>query len=321
MRLSDRIGRRIKLHDLHVLMAVAQAGTMSRAAALLNTGQPAISRSIADLEREFGVRLLDRNRQGIKLTEYGRALLDGGTAAFDDLRQMVKKIEYLADPTVGEVRVGCTPFLAATFVSAVIDRLSRQHPRVAFRLVTAYAEALHHELNERNIDLMLARRFGPTMDERLDYMFLFNDPYSFAVSAQNPWARRRKIDLADLVNELWVLSPPETTAGSAVNDAFLACGLGCPCPTVIVESFEMRINLVATGRFISTFPSATLSFFPRRWELKLLPVKQSLNHWPVGVFSLKNRTISPLAQRFIDCFGELAKAKDAAEHTMAPCNR
>jgi DNA-binding MarR family transcriptional regulator len=62
MQLSDRIGRRMKLHDLHVLMAVVQAGSMSKAAQLLNTTQPAISRSIADLEHAIGVRLLDRGR-------------------------------------------------------------------------------------------------------------------------------------------------------------------------------------------------------------------------------------------------------------------
>src|SRR5450432_3345381 len=156
MQLSDRIGCRMKLHDIHVLMAVAQTGSMSKAAALLNTGQPAISRSIADLEQALGVRLLDRNRQGVKPTEYGRALLDGGTAVFDDLRQTVKNIALLADPTVGEVRVGCNPFLAASFVSTVVDRLSRLHPRIAFRLVTGYVERLHRELTERNVDLAIA---------------------------------------------------------------------------------------------------------------------------------------------------------------------
>ena len=80
MQLSDRIGRRMKLQDLHILMAVVQAGSMSKAAALLNTTQPAISRSIADLERTIGARLLERNPQGIEPTEYGRVLLDGGTA-------------------------------------------------------------------------------------------------------------------------------------------------------------------------------------------------------------------------------------------------
>src|ERR1051326_9209681 len=109
MRLSDRIGCRLKLHDLHVLMTVVQAGSMSKAAALLNTGQPAISRSISELEHALGVRLLDRSRHGVKPTEYGRALLDGGTAVFDDLRQTVKSISFLADPTVGEVQSAATP--------------------------------------------------------------------------------------------------------------------------------------------------------------------------------------------------------------------
>ena len=68
MQLSDRIGRRMKLHDLHVLMTVVQAGSMGKAAQRLNTSQPAISRSIAELEHALGVRLLDRHRQGVEPT-------------------------------------------------------------------------------------------------------------------------------------------------------------------------------------------------------------------------------------------------------------
>src|SRR5262249_47480612 len=96
MKLSDRIGRRMKLHDLHVLMSVVQSGSMGKAASVLNTTQSAISRSITELEHAIGVRLLDRSRQGVELTEYGRALFEGGAAVFDDLRQAVKKIEFLA---------------------------------------------------------------------------------------------------------------------------------------------------------------------------------------------------------------------------------
>src|SRR5712671_6335770 len=119
MQLSDRIGRRMKLQDLHVLMTVMQSGSMRKAAQSLNITQPAISRSIAELEHALGVRLLERHRQGIEATEYGRALRDCGMAVFDDLRQGVKNIEFLADPTTGEVRIGSTAFLASSFVSAV----------------------------------------------------------------------------------------------------------------------------------------------------------------------------------------------------------
>ncbi len=130
MRWSDRIGRRIKLSDLHILLAVAQNGSMAKAASELAVSHPVVSRSISDLEHALGVRLLERNSRGVELTESGRAILNRSHAAFDELRQGVKDVEFLADPTAGEVRIGTSPPLAASFVSAVIDRLSRRHPRI-----------------------------------------------------------------------------------------------------------------------------------------------------------------------------------------------
>src|SRR5262245_45489727 len=125
MQLSERIGRRLKLHDLHVLMAVVQSGGMGKAARRLNTSQPAISRSIAELEHALGVRLLDRSRQGIAPTEYGRALLDCGIAVFAELQQGVKNIELLTDPTLGRVSIGGDTPMIAGLIPAVISRLRR----------------------------------------------------------------------------------------------------------------------------------------------------------------------------------------------------
>jgi DNA-binding transcriptional LysR family regulator len=306
MQLGDRIGRRIKLHDLHVFMAVVQTGSMSKAAALLNTGQPAVSRSIADLERAFGVRLLERGRHGVMPTEYGRALLDGGAAVFDDLRQTVQNIESLADPTVGTIRIGCNPFLAATFVSAVVARLSRQYPRIVFRLVTGYVEQLHRELTERTIDLSIARRSGPILDRQLDFESLFEDSYSIAVGAGHPLAQRHRVDLGELVNEAWVLPPPESTLGSVVMEAFHAGGLGYPRTAVVAEPAEVRMTLLATGRFISIFPDSVIKWSAKHAQLKIMRAKQSLGRVPVGIVTLKDRTPSPLAQLFIDCSRDVA---------------
>src|SRR5436190_1747221 len=136
MRWNDRIGRRVKLSDLHILLAVAQSGSMAKAAKELSVSHPVVSRSIAELEHTLGVRLLERHPHGIGLTPYGRVMLDRSHAAFNELQQGVKDIESLADPTAGEVRIGTSPPLAASFVSAVVDRLSRRHPRMAFRVAT-----------------------------------------------------------------------------------------------------------------------------------------------------------------------------------------
>jgi DNA-binding transcriptional LysR family regulator len=306
MQLSDRIGRRLKLQDLHVLMTVVQAGTMGKAAQHLNTTQPNISRAIAELEHAFGVRLLDRHRQGIAPTEYGRALLDCGTAVFDDLRQGVKKIELLADPGAGEVRIGSTIYTGETFVTAVIERLSRRYPRILFHLVTSdETDTLYRELSERNVDFLIARKGGRLGDEKLGFEILYDPSLVVMAGSRSRWARRRRIALAELVNEAWVLPPPEGIMGPAYLDVFRASGLDHPRIAVFATQPGARLNLVATGRFL-TMQTSVLRF-SKSPKVTVLPVKLQHARAPVGIVSLNNRTLSPVAQLFIATAREVAK--------------
>jgi DNA-binding transcriptional LysR family regulator len=307
VQLSDRIGRRMKLQDLHVLMTVVQAGSMGKAARHLNTSQPNISKSIADLEDALGVRLLDRHRQGVEPTKYGRALLDCGVSVFDDLRQGLKNIEFLADPAAGEVRIGSTSLVAASFVSAVVERLCRRYPRIVFHLVTAEAETLHRELSERNVDLLVARRFGRIADERQGFDFLFDDSFVVVAGAQHRWARRRRIALAELANEAWVLPPPASVVGSVAMEAFRASGLDYPRVTVVTVPPEVRTSLLASGLFLTIVPASALRFPTARPELKVLPVTLPMTRVPVGIVTLKNRTLSPVAKLFIDHARDVAR--------------
>jgi DNA-binding transcriptional LysR family regulator len=307
MQLSDRIGRRIKLQNLHVLMTVVQAGSMGKAAELLKTSQPNISRSIAELEHVLGVRLLDRHFQGIELTEFGRALLQRSQAAFAELREGVKNIEFLADPATGEVRVGSVIYLAAGFVSTIIDRLSLRYPRMVFQLLATDTATLRRELNERNIDFLIAQRFGPFSDEQLEFETLYDERYVVLAGAQNPWVRRRNIQLADLVDEPWTLSSPETVIGAVAKEAFGASGLKYPRVTVVTFPREVRMNLLATGRFLTISPTSVLRFPTKRPEFKVLPVELPIAPVPIGIITLKNRTLSPVAGLFIEHAREVAK--------------
>ena len=309
MQLSDRIGRRLKLHDLHVLMAVVQAGSMNKAAALLHTTQPAVSRSVAELERTMGVRLLDRNAQGVEPTAYGRALLDGGTAVFDDLRQAVRSIEFLADPTAGEARVGCNAHMAPNFISAVIARLSQRYPRIIFNVMAIQPEAQQRALTERNVDFVVGATLAPVTDERLAFELLYNESYVVATGAQNPLARRRRVELAALANESWMLPPSESLFGAILLKAFRARGLDYPRTIVFTPLPELRASLLATGRFVTIFPASSLRFSPRYEGIKVLPV-QLPARVQMGVLTLRNRTLSPAAQLFIQAARELANAPE-----------
>src|SRR5215469_12661225 len=125
-----QIGRRLKLRDLHVFATVVQRGSMAKAAQQLGVSQPAVSEVIADLEHALGVRLVDRSAQGVAPTIYGDALLRRSVTVFDELKQSIRDIEFLSDPTVGEVRIACAESLWFTLFPEVVLRFSEQYPRV-----------------------------------------------------------------------------------------------------------------------------------------------------------------------------------------------
>jgi DNA-binding transcriptional LysR family regulator len=253
------------------------------------------------------VPLLERHPKGVEPTACGRALLDGGTAMFDDLRQAVKNIEFLTDPTVGEIRIGSVPAFAASFVTAVIDQFSRRYPRVRFEVLTGLAETLHRHLLNRTIDFAIGARFGHLVAEHLDFQFLFDGSFVVAAGAQNPWSRRRKIALADLVTEQWTLPSPETALGSVFLTAFSANGLDYPRATVIADPIDVRIGLLKTGRFLTMFDPAVLRFSIGRPEVVNLPVVLSIDPAPVGISMLKTRSLNPVTKLFIERARELAK--------------
>src|SRR5262245_42991830 len=124
MKWTDRIGRRVKLRDLHILIAVAQWGSISRAAERLAISHPVVSRTLADLEYSLGDRLFDRSSQAMEPTMFGRAFLDCSVAVFDDWRRGVEQVEFLTDPGMGEVRIGGSEPMMAGFIPAIIDRLT-----------------------------------------------------------------------------------------------------------------------------------------------------------------------------------------------------
>ena len=308
MEWSERIGRRIRLRDLHILLAVVQCKSMAKAAEHLAISKPVISKVIADLEHVLGVRLLERDRHGAEPTIYGAALLKRGATVFDELRQGVKDIEFLVDPAAGEVQIGSSAFIAASFVSAVVDRLSRRYPRIVFHLAVTGVESLQHELSERNVDLLVAAQTSALVtDERFSFEVLYDDPSVVVAGAQNPWVRRRKIALEDLMNESWALPPPTLAFGPVYVEAFRTKGLDYPRATIFTISPEARIGLVAGGRFLSIVPTSILRFPRPRPEIKVLPVKLSMDRVAFGVVTLKNRMLSPVAQLFIEHAREVAK--------------
>jgi DNA-binding transcriptional LysR family regulator len=304
----DRIERRLKLHDVRVLMSVIEAGSMHRAARHLATSQPAVSRAIAELEHALGVRLLERSPKGIRPTPYGEAIIKRGVAVFDELRQGVKDIEFLSDPTSGELRVGCSEYAAGGPVLAVIDRLTRHHPRMVFDVVVGPVLALYRDLTDRKIELVITRLVDFADRRDMAVETLLDDDIVVVASAQNRWTRRRRIDLADLVGEPWTLPPRDTGLGAYAVHAFRARGMSPPEAAVVTYSMHMCHKLLATGRFITMLPSYTLRLPDRHPWLRALPVELADAHGAMALITLKNRTLSPRAELFMKTTRAVARS-------------
>jgi DNA-binding transcriptional LysR family regulator len=173
----------------------------------------------------------------------------------------------------------------------------------SFYVVPAGPDILHRELNARNVELVIARGGALFRDEQFGFEALYDDLFVVLAGAQNPWARRRRIELAELVNEPWALPAPESAVAEAAMEAFRARGLDGPRVTLFTNSPELRISLAATGRFLTI---AASPFRTRCPELKVLPVELPVARMPVGIVALKNRTLSPVAKLFIGCAREIA---------------
>jgi len=304
---AERIERRISLHDLRVLVAVVETGSMGRAARRLATSQPAVSRAIADLEHALGVRLLDRGRQGVEPTSYGRALVARGLAIFDELAQGIGDIGFLADPTAGQVRIGASIAVAVGFVAAIIDRLSAQHPRLAFDLLSTDTTSAFQALALRQVDVLVVHLVAPLADETMQAEVLFHDPHVVVAAAGSPWARQRRVRLADLMDAPWLLPRPDAPYGAVVAEAFRASGLPVP-RTVVASTLPVRSVLLTTGRYLSMIPRVALQFPVPGQTLKVLPIALPSTPRPLAIVTLKNRTLSSVAQTFIDGARKIAGA-------------
>jgi DNA-binding transcriptional LysR family regulator len=304
----ERVSRRLKLRQLDVLLAVGRSGSMAKAADDLAITQPVVSKSIADLEKLLGVRLFDRTPRGVEPTLYGRALIKRSIAVFNDLRTSVNELEFLSDSATGELRIGSSESIAAGMLGVIIDRLSRRYPRLNFEVVLGgdMVELPHYDLRTRNIDLIIGRLPSAIPDD-MEATFLYIEQAHIAAGANNPLTRRRQVRLSELINEFWCGPSFDNFPWSLAAAAFVAAGLKPPQNLVRARSMLMRNSLLATGRFLTIYPRTVLYFGAKNLSLKRVPADLLGASYPVGIITLKNRTLNPVATRFIDCAREVAK--------------
>jgi len=288
MRWDDRIGRRLRLKDLHTLQTVAEVGSMAKASERLALSQPAISKAVSDMEHTLGAPLLDRSSRGVELTECGRLLVERTRVIFDEVRQGVSDIEHLSDPTRGVVRIG-TAEPVTGIVAQIISQLARKYPRLSYDVMVSDLDTLLRELRERRRDVLVTRWVPPPLADDLAAQVLFKSPLAVMAARGHPLLPRKKLSLSDLMGEQWTLSPSDSFLGRITAELFYRKKLPLPPTLVTTISIHMRLNLLANGRFLTVLPFQMLRYPSNKAWLRALDVNLGDSSQPIALVTLKRR--------------------------------
>src|SRR5882672_4642759 len=182
----------------------------------------------------------------------------------------------------------------------------------------AAADRERPHLRDRKVELVLGRLPATMTEPDLVAEPLFDEPNVVVAGSESPWAKRRNLTLADLIGEPWVLAQPGSLARSLHEDVFRMSGVETPSATVVTVSLHLYMRLIETGRWLGLVPASVMRFGGKQMQLRILPVKVLSPPAPVGFITVKDRTLTPLAQRFIECTRKVANSDTARALTRRP---
>ena len=201
-----------------------------------------------------------------------------------------------------ELHIACTESVAAGLLPAVLERFSREQPGIRVDVGQAVMNTAHYrDLRERNIDLLIGRIPDPFNESDLEAKVAYDDQVVVVAGRQSKWARSRKLVLPDLVKERWILPPDDTMPGLLASELFRAGGADLPRAPITTLSMHLCCQLAASSKFVTMLPSSILRFNKLDQSLKVLPIKLAPQRRPVGIVTLRNRTLPPAARLFTEC--------------------
>lgn len=298
----DVLRSRLKLRQLATLVAVAQAGSLRRAAAALRVSQPALSKALRELESVFGRRLFEREARGLRATPHGAAVVDYARRLLRDVEALSATLEAVDSGAGGRLRIGVIPFLPLDWLQEVLESLLQGQPAIAPQVMEGGTDLLVEWLRRRDLDCMVGRMTPALAGDDLETRRVFDQTLRVVARSGHPLLRRRgKLALEDLVGWDWILPARSTPTRQAVDRVFVEAGL--PVPRARLESYSLQIfqRFVPAGDALAAIPEDTAQRWIRQGELKALPFS-----WAVpAIFTvwLKRDDDSPLIRRFAEAAG------------------
>ncbi len=298
MEKNGLFSQRIRLRHLHTFVAVAQQGTLGRAAETLNLSQPALSKTLNELEQLTGTRLFERGRLGAQLTVPGEQFLTHAVKVLDALNTAGQALNRKEDASADVVRIGALPTAALGILPAAIGRFHQQQKSTSLQVATMNNTMLLAGLKSGEIDLGIGRMSDPELMGGLNYELLFLESLKLVVRSGHPLLQET-ITLSRVMEWPVVVSPKGTVPRQ--NAEALLQSQGCKMPAGCIETLSASLSrqLTVDYDYVWFVPSGAVKEDLRQATLVSLPVPTQSAGEPIGILTRVDIPLSTGAQMLI----------------------
>lgn len=298
---------RLKLKHLKLLVTVAEQGNILKASQLLSIAQPAVTKTIRDMESGLNLSLFERSSRGVSLTPYGETIFKHAKMILSQTKHASEELASLHNGISGHINIGVLLSASPVLLPLGLAKLKRERPNIFVTIVEGTDNILIPNLKVGDIDMIVGRMPEIQQDEDITGTILYNERVVIVARKGHPLSDRKDLQLRDLVEESWILPPPGTTLRQEINTAFHELDLALP--TNVIESISLLTNrtLLRETDSIATMP---YQIFKSYEELNLvceISVNLKAHDGPVGITTSANRESTPAAKYMIELLEERAE--------------
>lgn len=298
MEKNGLFSQRIRLRHLHTFVAVAQQGTLGRVAETLNLSQPALSKTLNELEQLTGTRLFERGRLGAQLTLVGEQFLTHAVKVLDALNSAGQALNRKEGLNNDIVRIGALPTAALGILPTVIGQFHKQQKDITLQVATMNNTMLLAGLKSGEIDIGIGRMSDPELMSGLDYELLFLESLKLVVRPGHPLLQET-VTLSRVMEWPVVVSPKGTVPRQ--NAEALLQSQGCKMPAGCIETLSASLSRQLTVDFdyVWFVPSGAVKDDLRRGVLTALPIATQGAGEPIGILTRVDATLTPGTQTLL----------------------
>lgn len=307
----DRVLRsNLKLKHLQLLVALDQLRHLGKTAEFLAITQPAVSKTLAEIERLFDLTLFKRSTRGTEPTAYGESVVRFAKSVLSEFERTKEDLEATATGASGKTNVGAMVVAMPTLLSPAIQRLKQASEKTRVMVEEGDLTRLLPRLRRGELDLLVGRLEPGYAAPDLHTEALYQDPMCLVVQRDHALSKKRKVAWSELTQWPWVLPPPWASSRTKLVQIFHQHGLNPPTNLVESASFLAILNAVTEQQAIGFVAQEVGLHFAKKRLFKILPMPLQLDLPPIGLITLREQEPSQATQQLMAHLRHVGNSKE-----------